>query len=76
MAPEVSVRQSYEDCVAAYEALLADGYAPDRILVMGDSAGGGLAADSACGSPSADSRSLPRSCCSHPGSIWPTRANR
>lgn len=44
MAPEVSVRQSYEDGVAAYEALLADGYAPDRILVMGDSAGGGLAA--------------------------------
>lgn len=44
MAPEVSVRGSYADCLATYRALLDDGYPPEGIVIAGDSAGGGLAA--------------------------------
>ncbi|MFT4034751.1 MAG: alpha/beta hydrolase [Patulibacter sp.] len=44
MAPEVSLRDSFADAVAAYRGLLDDGYPPQGIVVSGDSAGGGLAA--------------------------------
>lgn len=47
MAPEVSVRVSYADCLAAYRALLDDGYPAEGIVIAGDSAGGGLAAGTA-----------------------------
>lgn len=40
--PEVAVEQTVGDCLAAYRRLLDDGFAPDRIVIAGDSAGGGL----------------------------------
>lgn len=43
MAPEVSLRDTFADCVAAYRGLLDEGYPPEGIIVAGDSAGGGLA---------------------------------
>ncbi len=41
-APEHPFPAAVDDCVAAYDALLADGYEPKNIIVGGDSAGGGL----------------------------------
>ena len=43
LAPEDKFPAAIEDAVAVFDALLADGYAADDILVAGDSAGGGLA---------------------------------
>jgi acetyl esterase/lipase len=42
LAPEHPFPAPVEDTVAAYRALLAQGIAPGRIAVAGDSAGGGL----------------------------------
>ena len=42
LAPEHPFPRGIEDCVTAYRALLALGFASDRIAVAGDSAGGGL----------------------------------
>jgi acetyl esterase/lipase len=42
LAPENPFPAAVDDAVTAYEGLLAQGYAPQRILVGGDSAGGGL----------------------------------
>jgi acetyl esterase/lipase len=42
LAPEHPFPAALEDAVAAYEWLLARGIAPERIVVAGDSAGGGL----------------------------------
>ena len=42
LAPEHPFPAAIEDAVAVFDALLDDGYAPDDILVAGDSAGGGL----------------------------------
>ena len=42
LAPEHPFPAALEDAVAAYEWLLARGIAPERIIVGGDSAGGGL----------------------------------
>jgi acetyl esterase/lipase len=42
LAPEHPFPAGLEDCVAAYRALLDDGYEADDIIVGGDSAGGGL----------------------------------
>lgn len=44
MAPEVSIRDSFADVIAAYRGLLDAGYPAEGIVVAGDSAGGGLAA--------------------------------
>jgi monoterpene epsilon-lactone hydrolase len=44
LAPEHPFPAALEDAVAAYEALLASGLRADRIVVAGDSAGGGLTA--------------------------------
>lgn len=44
MAPEASIQASRSDAVAVYRGLLESGYPPEAIVVMGDSAGGGLAA--------------------------------
>jgi monoterpene epsilon-lactone hydrolase len=43
LAPEHPYPAAREDAVAAYQALLAQGYAPQQILIGGDSAGGNLA---------------------------------
>jgi epsilon-lactone hydrolase len=43
LAPEHPYPAALEDTVAAYEWLLAQGYPPERIALVGDSAGGGLA---------------------------------
>jgi cation diffusion facilitator CzcD-associated flavoprotein CzcO/acetyl esterase/lipase len=43
LAPEHPYPAAIDDAHAAYRALLADGIAPERIVVAGDSAGGGLA---------------------------------
>lgn len=42
LAPEHPFPAAVDDCVAAYRALLARGLAPSRIVLAGDSAGGGL----------------------------------
>jgi acetyl esterase/lipase len=43
LAPEHPFPAAVDDAVAAYELLLARGIAPQRAIVAGDSAGGGLA---------------------------------
>ncbi|MBJ8339727.1 alpha/beta hydrolase [Antrihabitans sp. YC3-6] len=43
MLPETPASTGLEDCVAGYEWLLAQGYAGDRIAIVGDSAGGWFA---------------------------------
>ncbi len=42
LAPEHPAPTAIEDAVLAYRHLLAEGIAPERIVVSGDSAGGGL----------------------------------
>lgn len=42
LAPEAPFPAAVNDAVAAYQALLARGLAPNRIVFAGDSAGGGL----------------------------------
>ena len=42
LAPESPFPAAVEDAVAAYRSLLAEGFAPERIAIAGDSAGGGL----------------------------------
>ncbi|MCR5755301.1 MAG: alpha/beta hydrolase [Acetatifactor sp.] len=42
LAPENKWPAALEDCVAAYEALLGKGYAPWKIVLAGESAGGSL----------------------------------
>ncbi len=43
MAPEAPFPAAVEDSTAAYRWLLAQGYKPNKIVISGDSAGGGLA---------------------------------
>jgi acetyl esterase/lipase len=43
MLPRSPITRAVEDGVDGYRRLLADGYAPDDIVLGGDSAGGGLA---------------------------------
>lgn len=43
LAPEDPFPAAVDDAVAAYRALLAEGVWPERIVIAGDSAGGGLA---------------------------------
>jgi acetyl esterase/lipase len=40
LAPEFPYPAAQQDCLAAYEWLLQNGYSPDQVAVMGDSAGG------------------------------------
>lgn len=42
LAPETPFPGALDDCIAAYRALLDRGIAPGRIVLAGDSAGGGL----------------------------------
>lgn len=41
--PKAHVTETIDDCVEAYEHLLAQGFLAERVIVAGDSAGGGLA---------------------------------
>ncbi len=43
LAPEHRHPAALEDCVRAYQAVLGEGVQPNRIILAGDSAGGGLA---------------------------------
>jgi acetyl esterase/lipase len=43
LAPENRFPAALDDALAAYRQLLADGVAPESIVIAGDSAGGGLA---------------------------------
>ncbi len=43
LAPEHPAPAAFDDVVAAHARLLAIGFAPERIILAGDSAGGGLA---------------------------------
>jgi epsilon-lactone hydrolase len=43
LAPAYPYPAALEDAVAAYEYLLVEGYHSDQIMIVGDSAGGGLA---------------------------------
>lgn len=42
LAPEHPFPAALDDCINAYRALLEQGIAPDKIVLAGDSAGGGL----------------------------------
>ncbi len=42
LAPEHPYPAALDDALAVYRALLADGIAPEKIVIAGDSAGGGL----------------------------------
>ncbi len=44
LAPEDPFPAAVDDAIAAYEALLASGFPPERLALAGDSAGGGLTA--------------------------------
>jgi monoterpene epsilon-lactone hydrolase len=44
LAPEHPYPAALDDALGAYRGLLAEGYTPEKIIVAGDSAGGGLAA--------------------------------
>ena len=46
LAPEHPFPAGHQDCVRAYEQLLALGTAPERIVISGISAGGGMALSS------------------------------
>src|SRR6267142_1438308 len=43
LAPENPFPAAVDDSITAYRWLLAQGYKPERIVIAGDSAGGGLA---------------------------------
>ncbi len=43
LAPEHRHPAALEDCVAAYHAVVKEGVQPNRVILAGDSAGGGLA---------------------------------
>jgi monoterpene epsilon-lactone hydrolase len=43
LAPEHPFPAAVEDAVQAYKWLLAEGYSPGRVVLLGDTAGGGLA---------------------------------
>lgn len=43
VAPEYTYPAALEDSISAYEWILEKGYLPEQIVVVGDSAGGGLA---------------------------------
>ncbi|HEY3842547.1 MAG TPA: alpha/beta hydrolase [Acidimicrobiales bacterium] len=43
LAPEHVYPAAHDDCLSAYRGLLDSGVDPDRLVVMGDSCGGGLA---------------------------------
>jgi acetyl esterase/lipase len=43
LAPEHPFPAAHEDCLSAYRGLLESGADPSRLIVMGDSCGGGLA---------------------------------
>lgn len=43
LAPDATAPAAFDDCLSAWDALMAQGFDPQDIIVGGDSAGGGLA---------------------------------
>jgi acetyl esterase/lipase len=70
LAPEHPFPAGLDDARAAYRALRADG----PVILMGDSAGGGLALATALALRDAGAPPRRRWCCSRPGWTWPRRA--
>ncbi len=73
LAPEHRFPAPVEDALAAYDWLIAQGFAPGGIALVGDSAGGGLACRSCSRSRNAATccRPRPRSC--RRGPTWRRR---
>jgi epsilon-lactone hydrolase len=67
LAPEHPFPAAVEDALLAYRWLLAQGFAPERIALVGDSAGGGLALATALAIQAAR---LPRPAALHVISPW------
>lgn len=67
LAPEHPFPAAVEDSTAAYRWLLAQGYAPGRIAIAGDSAGGGLTFGTLL---SIKQLGLPMPACATPISPW------
>lgn len=67
LAPEHPFPAAADDALAAYQALLARGYAPERMAISGDSAGGGLTLATLL---AIRDRGLPRPACAVPLSPW------
>ena len=67
LAPEHPFPAAVDDAIAAYRALLAEGFAPSRIAISGDSAGGGLSLATLI---AIRDGGLPRPACAVPLSPW------
>jgi acetyl esterase/lipase len=70
LAPEHPFPAALDDAIAAYRALRADG----PVILMGDSAGGGLALATALALRDAGAPAPAAWRCSRPGWTWPTPA--
>jgi monoterpene epsilon-lactone hydrolase len=67
LAPEHPFPSAHEDCLRAYEGMLECGVEPQRLVVMGDSCGGGLALSTLI---AARDRGLPMPACFVSVSGW------
>ncbi len=68
LAPEHPFPAAHQDCLSAYRGLLGGGVEPDRLVVMGDSCGGGLPSAPCWRHATRDSRCRPASSPSQGGS--------
>ncbi len=76
LAPENRFPAAVEEATAAYRGLLAVGIQPQRVVVSGDSAGGGLTLSLLLTLRTAATPLRQRRYCSRRGPIWPRPASR